>query len=57
MANHEITCDDESGQTMAEYTVVLGVIALVTVATFTLLGDAVEGVLDATVDLLRLAIS
>ena len=57
MAKHEITWDDESGQTMAEYTVVLGVIALVTVATFTLLGDAVEGALGATVDLLRRAIA
>lgn len=52
-----ISSHDESGQTMAEYAVVLGLIALVTVATFTLLGDAVEGALDAIVDLFRLALS
>lgn len=55
--SHVIRRDDESGQTMAEYTVVLGVIALVTVATFSLLGDAVQGALDATVELLRRAVS
>jgi Flp pilus assembly pilin Flp len=55
--SNEIERNDESGQTMAEYTVVLGVIALVTVATFTLLGDAVQGALEATVELLRRAVS
>ena len=57
MSNYGVIREDESGQTMAEYGVVLGVIALVTVATFTLLGDAVEGAFDATVDLLRIAVS
>ena len=35
----------ESGQTMTEYSLVLGLIVLVTIATFTVLGGRVEEVL------------
>ena len=35
----------ESGQTMTEYSLVLGLIVLVTIATFTVLGGRVEQVL------------
>jgi Flp pilus assembly pilin Flp len=34
---------DEAGQTMAEYGVVLALIAVVTVAIFTSLGNSIEG--------------
>jgi len=37
----------ERGQTMAEYSVVLGLIVIVTLATFTQLGDAIEGAINA----------
>jgi Flp pilus assembly pilin Flp len=36
----------ESGQTMTEYSLVLGLIVLVTVATFTVLGGRIQQVLD-----------
>ena len=36
----------ESGQTMTEYSLVLGLIVLVTIATFTVLGGRVEQVLE-----------
>jgi Flp pilus assembly pilin Flp len=36
----------ESGQTMTEYSLVLGLIVLVTIATFTVLGGRVAQVLD-----------
>jgi Flp pilus assembly pilin Flp len=36
----------ESGQTMTEYTVILGLIVLVTVAAFTQLGDAIESAIN-----------
>jgi Flp pilus assembly pilin Flp len=38
---------DETGQTMAEYAVVLTLIIIVTVATFTSLGGGVENALQA----------
>jgi Flp pilus assembly pilin Flp len=37
----------DSGQTMAEYAVVLGLIVIVTLATFTQLGDAIENAVNA----------
>ena len=36
----------EEGQTMTEYRVVLGMIVIVTVAAYVLLGDAVTGLLQ-----------
>ena len=41
----------ESGQTMAEYSLVLGLIVLVTVATFTVLGGRVEQVLGLVLEI------
>jgi Flp pilus assembly pilin Flp len=37
---------DETGQTMAEYAVVLAVITLVTVAVFISLGNSIEGAIN-----------
>jgi Flp pilus assembly pilin Flp len=37
----------ERGQTMAEYAIVIALIAIVTVGTFTFLGDQVEAVVRA----------
>jgi len=41
----------ESGQTMAEYSLVLGLIVLVTIATFTVLGGRVEQVLGLVLEI------
>jgi Flp pilus assembly pilin Flp len=41
MMRHSITFQTESGQTMAEYAVVLGVITFVIVTTFSLLSDTI----------------
>jgi Flp pilus assembly pilin Flp len=38
--------NDESGQTMAEYAVVLGVIVIAVVATFGLLSTAIQNLLN-----------
>jgi Flp pilus assembly pilin Flp len=43
---------DEAGQTMAEYGVVLALIAVVTVAVFTTLGDRVQSALTLVIGLL-----
>ena len=37
----------QDGQTMSEYAVILGLIVLVTVATFTALGDSVDGAINS----------
>lgn len=52
---HSDTDSPESGQTMAEYSLVLGLIVLVTVATFTLLSGGIEQAFDRTVALVDLA--
>ena len=44
MHQHPKMVSCESGQTMAEYSMVLGLIVLVTIATFTVLGGRVEEV-------------
>jgi len=44
--------DGQCGQTMAEYSVVLGVITLAVVVTLGLLSGAVTGMLNATIALL-----
>ncbi|HEY3181601.1 MAG TPA: hypothetical protein VGJ77_02105 [Gaiellaceae bacterium] len=36
----------EEGQTMAEYSVVLGMLVIVTVAAYMMLGDTVAGLLE-----------
>ena len=42
----------ESGQTMAEYAVVLGVITIAVVATLTLLSSAIQGTLTNVINAL-----
>jgi Flp pilus assembly pilin Flp len=46
----ETECRNESGQTMAEYAVVLGVISIATLGVFTLLAGEVTGLIQAVVD-------
>ena len=41
--------DRQEGQTMAEYALVLALIAAVTAAVFILLGDSVKAALDAVI--------
>jgi Flp pilus assembly pilin Flp len=48
----ETAVKDERGQTMAEYGVVLSLIAIVTVGTYTFLGDQVEALVRAAAGLL-----
>jgi Flp pilus assembly pilin Flp len=47
MKSQALHIRDETGQTMAEYGVVLALIAVVTVVTFTLLGDSIESAITA----------
>lgn len=42
---------EETGQTMAEYSVVLGVITLAIVTTFAVLSDAIWAAFQATVEI------
>jgi Flp pilus assembly pilin Flp len=51
MLKGRITIQSESAQTMAEYAVVLGVITLAVVASFSLLSDAVSAALERTLEL------
>jgi Flp pilus assembly pilin Flp len=44
---------EESGQTMAEYAIVLGLIIIVTVATFTILSGAAAEAVDGITSLLE----
>ena len=44
---------EESGQTMAEYAIVLGLIIIVTVATFTVLSGAAAQAIDGITSLLE----
>jgi Flp pilus assembly pilin Flp len=46
-----ITAESEEGQTMAEYAITLGVLVIAVVATFGLLGGAVNDLLGAVADL------
>jgi Flp pilus assembly pilin Flp len=48
---------EETGQTMAEYAVVLGVITVAVVASFTFLAQAMEAALNAALAIIRLAFS
>ena len=49
---HSITFQTESGQTMAEYAVVLGVITFIIVTTFSLLSDQIAAGFDRTLSVL-----
>jgi Flp pilus assembly pilin Flp len=52
MTRYVIHLSDESGQTMAEYAVVLAVITLAIVATFGFLSGAYEAAFDEAADLI-----
>ena len=43
---------EESGQTMAEYAIVLGVITIAVVATFALVGSMTSGLISSVIPLL-----
>ena len=45
--------DNESGQTMAEYTVVLGVITIAIVTTFSLMSGWINDAFTRTLDIVR----
>ena len=55
MMNDSIRFHAESGQTMAEYALVLGVITFVIVATLSLLSDAIAAGFDRTVSIVSSA--
>ena len=50
MSDRKITTETESGQTMAEYAVVLGVITLAIVTTFAALSGAINDAFERTLD-------
>jgi Flp pilus assembly pilin Flp len=52
MMRNSITFHTESGQTMAEYALVLGVITFVIVTTFSLLSDTIVAAYTRTFDIL-----
>ena len=52
MMRRSITFHTESGQTMAEYAVVLGVITFIIVTTFSLLSDQIAAGFDRTLSVL-----
>jgi Flp pilus assembly pilin Flp len=49
---HSITLETESGQTMAEYALVLGVITFVIVTTFSLLSGQINAAFARTLSIL-----
>jgi Flp pilus assembly pilin Flp len=55
MSKETIQINAEAGQTMAEYTVVLGVITLAIVTTFTLLSDAMNEAFERTIEIVQSA--
>lgn len=55
MVSDSIRFHAESGQTMAEYAVVIGVITLVIVATLSLLSEAIAAGFDRTVSIVSSA--
>lgn len=56
MSKSPITPRSESGQTMAEYAVVLAVITFAIVTSFSALAGAMEMAIDRVVDVVRSAI-
>jgi Flp pilus assembly pilin Flp len=56
MSKENIQINAESGQTMAEYTVVLGMITLAIVTTFTLLSGAIDEAFMRTVEIVESAL-
>jgi Flp pilus assembly pilin Flp len=55
MVNEAFEWNDESGQTMAEYAVVIGVITLTIVTTFSLLSGAMNAAFQRTVEIVSSA--
>lgn len=55
MVNEAFEWNGESGQTMAEYAVVLGVITLTIVTTFSLLSGAMNAAFQRTVEIVSSA--
>ena len=53
MSNEMNQIEGESGQTMAEYTVVLGVITIAIVTTLSLLSGAIDGAFTRTLEIVR----
>jgi len=49
MSKRLISLEDQTGQTMAEYAVVLGMITFTIVATFSLLSDQIQIAFERTV--------
>jgi Flp pilus assembly pilin Flp len=47
----QITIQSEKGQTMSEYAIVLGVITLAVVASFSLLSETIAAAFEATLEL------
>lgn len=56
MAQEDMQVKTEAGQTMAEYTVVLGVITLAIVTTFALLSDAMQQAFERTLEIVQSAV-
>lgn len=52
MMRHSIIFQTESGQTMAEYALVLGIITFIIVTTFSLLSDQIVAAYQRTFDIL-----
>jgi Flp pilus assembly pilin Flp len=55
MLKDDMQVKTEAGQTMAEYTVVLGVITLAIVTTFALLSDAMKQAFERTIEIVQSA--
>ena len=55
MSMEMITVEAEAGQTMAEYTVVLGVITIAIVTTISLLSDAINAGFERTLEIVHAA--
>jgi Flp pilus assembly pilin Flp len=53
MSKADTELHGESGQTMAEYTVVLGVITITIVTTFSLMSGWINGAFTRTLDIVR----
>jgi len=57
MSQEMIKLETESGQTMTEYAVVLGVITIAIVTTFTLLSGSINSAFQRTLEIIRFAVT
>jgi Flp pilus assembly pilin Flp len=55
VSREAITLQDENAQTMAEYVVVLGVISVAIVTSFSVLSDAILAAFERTLEIVGLA--